>query len=68
MLYLAEVQRKTGFIGSGKADFKLLACQRGDTWTGVPGDEVIAAPDDAGYNAGALVRVELTNKRQIKRH
>ncbi|MEM9120367.1 MAG: pilus motility taxis protein HmpF [Cyanobacteria bacterium P01_F01_bin.56] len=68
MLYLAEVQRKTGFIGSGKADFKLLACQRGDTWTGVPGDEVIAAPDDAGYNAGALVMVELTNNRQIKRH
>lgn len=68
MLYLAEVQRKTGFIGSGKADFKLLACQRGDTWTGVPGEEVIAAPDDANYGAGALVMVELTNNRQIQRH
>lgn len=68
MLYLAEVQKKTGFIGGGKADFKLLACQRGDTWTGVPGDEIIAAPDDANYNAGALVMVELTNNRQIKRH
>jgi chromosome segregation ATPase len=68
VLYLAEVQRKTGFIGSGKADFKLLACQRGDTWTGVPGDETIAAPDDASYNAGALVMVELSNNRQITRH
>jgi chromosome segregation ATPase len=68
VLYLAEVQRKTGFIGSGKADFKLLACQRGDTWTGVPGDEIMAAPDDASYNAGALVMVELSNSRQITRH
>ena len=69
MLYLAEVQKKSGgFIGGGKADFKLLACQRGDTWTGVPGEEVIAAPDDANYNAGALVMVELSNNRQVQRH
>ncbi|MGF1458256.1 MAG: pilus motility taxis protein HmpF [Leptolyngbyaceae cyanobacterium] len=68
MLYLAEVQRKSGFMGGGKPDFKLLACQRGDIWTGVPGDETIPAPDDATYNGGALVMVELTNNRQIKRH
>jgi len=43
VLYLAEVQKKTGFIGGGKADFKLLACQRGEIWTSVPGDEMITA-------------------------
>jgi chromosome segregation ATPase len=68
VLYLAEVQKKSGFIGGGKADFKLLACQRGETWTGVPGEESIAAPDDANYGAGALVMVELNNNRQIQRH
>lgn len=69
MLYLAEVQKKTGFIGSGKPEFKLLACQRSEnSWSSVPGDETIGAPDDAAYNAGALVMVELTNNRQVQRH
>ncbi|MDA0672475.1 MAG: pilus motility taxis protein HmpF [Cyanobacteria bacterium] len=68
MLYLAEVQKKGGVFGSGKADFKLLACQRGEVWTAVPGEEVVAAPDDATYNAGALVMVEMGNNRQIQRH
>lgn len=69
MLYLAEVQRKTGFIGSGKAEFSLLACQRGEQdWSSIPGDEVIPAPDDASYNAGALVMVELSSNRQVQRH
>jgi len=69
VLYLAEVQKKTGFIGSGKPEFKLLACQRGEnSWTAVPGDETIGAPDDATYGAGTLVMVELTNNRQIQRH
>jgi len=69
VLYLAEVQKKTGFIGSGKPEFKLLACQRGEnSWTAVPGDETIGAPDDATYSAGALVMVEMTNNRQVQRH
>ncbi len=69
MLYLAEVQKKSGFIGSGKAEFKLLACQRGETWTAVPGEEMLAAPDDAAYNAGALVMVETnSSNRQVQRH
>lgn len=68
MLYLAEVQKKSGFMGGGKADFKLLACQRGETWTAVPNDEVVPAPDDASYSAGALVMLELSNNRQIQRH
>ncbi|WP_008312137.1 pilus motility taxis protein HmpF [Leptolyngbya sp. PCC 6406] len=68
MLYLAEVQKKSGVFGSGKAEFKLLTCQRGETWTTVPGDEVVAAPDDATYNAGALVMLEMGGNRQIQRH
>ncbi|NEQ32576.1 MAG: hypothetical protein F6K04_16495 [Leptolyngbya sp. SIO4C5] len=69
MLYLAEVQRKSGFMGSGKAEFKLLACQRGEqSWSAVPGEEIVAAPDDAGYGAGALVMVDLSNNRQVQRH
>lgn len=69
MLYLAEVQKKAGFIGSGKAEFKLLACQRSEnSWSAVSGDETIGAPDDASYNAGALVMVELSNNRQVQRH
>ncbi len=69
MLYLAEVQKKTGFIGSGKPEFKLLACQRSEySWTTVTGEETLVAPDDASYNAGALVMVEVSNSRQIQRH
>jgi chromosome segregation ATPase len=69
VLYLAEVQRKARVIGGGKAEFKLLACQRSEqSWAAVPGDEIIPAPDDAGYNAGALVMVDLTNSKQVQRH
>ncbi|MGB3295256.1 MAG: pilus motility taxis protein HmpF [Phormidesmis sp.] len=69
MLYLAETQRKSGFIGSGKAEFKLLACQRSEhDWSAVPSDEVIPAPDDAPYGADTLVMIELNNSRQVQRH
>jgi chromosome segregation ATPase len=69
VLYLAEVQRKARVIGGGKAEFKLLACQRSEqSWTAVSGDEIIPAPDDAGYNAGVLVMVDLTNSKQVQRH
>lgn len=69
MLYLAEVQKKTGFIGSGKPEFKLLACQRSEhSWSAVTGEEMLTAPDDASYNAGALVMVEVSGSRQIQRH
>ncbi|MGB3297045.1 MAG: pilus motility taxis protein HmpF [Phormidesmis sp.] len=69
MLYLAETQRKSGFIGSGKAEFRLLACQRSEhDWSAVPGDEVIAAPDDATYGADTLVMIELNSSRQVQRH
>lgn len=69
MLYLAETQRKSGFIGSGKAEFKLLACQRSEQdWSAVPGDETVPAPDDAAYGADTLVMIELNGSRQVQRH
>lgn len=69
MLYLAETQRKSGFIGNGKAEFKLLACQRSEhDWSAVPGDDVVAAPDDADYGADTLVMLELNSSRQVQRH
>ena len=69
MLYLAETQKKSGFIGSGKAEFKLLACQRAEhDWSAVPGDEMVAAPDDATYGADTLVMIELNSSRQVQRH
>ena len=69
MLYLAETQKKSGFIGSGKAEFKLLACQRSEhEWSGVPGEEIVAAPDDASYGDGELVMIDLNSSRQVQRH
>ena len=67
MLYLAEVQKsKSGFIGSGKAELKLLACQRSDqSWNAV--DEVLPAEEANNFNAGVLVMLDLTNNRQVKR-
>jgi chromosome segregation ATPase len=69
VLYLAEVQKKAGFIGVGRPEFKLLACQRSEySWTAINGDDVITAPDDASYNAGTLVMLEVNGNRQIQRH
>ncbi len=69
MLYLAEVLRKARVIGGGRAELKLLACQRSElSWSAVSGEEVIPAPDDANYNAGALVMVELSAGKQVQRH
>ncbi|NET32433.1 MAG: hypothetical protein F6K19_10550 [Cyanothece sp. SIO1E1] len=68
MLYLAEIQKKTGFIGSGKAELKLLACQRSEqNWSAVSGDEVVPADEASTFNAGTLVMVELTASRQVQR-
>ena len=69
MLYLAEVLRKARVIGSSRAELKLLACQRSElSWSAVPGEEIIAAPDDLSYGAGALVMVELSAGKQVQRH
>lgn len=68
MLYLAEVQKqKTGPFGGSKAELKLLACQRNDqSWSAVPGDEVIPADEANSFSPGALVIVNLGNNRQVQ--
>lgn len=68
MLYLAEVQVQKGFMAN-KAQLKLLACQRTDqSWSAVPGEELIGAPDDAAnLGSGALVLAELNNNKQVQR-
>ncbi len=71
MLYLAEVQRQKGgvFGGGGKAELKLLACQRTDqSWSAVPGDEAIPAPlEEANkLSDGALVIINLGGNRQVQ--
>jgi chromosome segregation ATPase len=69
MLYLAEIQKqKGGFIGSGKAELKLLACQRTEqNWSAIQGEELIAAPDEASnYGAAVLVLVDMNANRQIQ--
>lgn len=69
MLYLAEVLRKARVIGGGRPELKLLAYQRSElSWSAVSGEEIISAPDDVNYNAGALVMVELSAGKQVQRH
>lgn len=68
MLYLAEVQKKTGFIGGVKAELRLLACQRSEqNWTAVTGDEVIPSDEANNYASGALVLVDVAGNRQPQR-
>ncbi|MEO0406543.1 MAG: pilus motility taxis protein HmpF [Cyanobacteria bacterium P01_A01_bin.135] len=68
MLYLAEVQKKTRVLGSGKTEFKLLARQQSEySWTSAS-EDLIPAPDDVPYNSGTLVLVDLSSNRQIQRH
>jgi DNA repair exonuclease SbcCD ATPase subunit len=68
VLYLAEVQKKSGgLLGGGKAEIKLLACQRSEqSWSAVPGDESLPADEASDYAAGALVLVDVTNNKQVR--
>jgi chromosome segregation ATPase len=69
MLYLAEIQKqKGGFIGSGKAELRLLACQRTEqNWSAIQGDELVSAPDEASsYSVGILILVDMNSNRQIQ--
>ncbi len=69
MLYLAEVLKKSGgFIGGGKAELKLLACQRSEqNWVAIPGDETLPSDEANSYAAGALVLADVSNARQVTR-
>lgn len=68
MLYLAEVQKKGGGVFTGgKAELKLLACQRADSWSAVPNEEIIPAEEASNLNAGVLVLVDLTPSKQVQK-
>ncbi|MBE9032663.1 hypothetical protein IQ266_23280, partial [filamentous cyanobacterium LEGE 11480] len=69
MLYLAEVvQRKSGIMGGGKSELKLLACQRNEqSWSAVSGEEVVPADEASRYSSGALLLVDLTASKQVQR-
>lgn len=70
MLYLAEVQKKSGgILGGSKAELKLLACQRNDqSWSSVPGDETVTLPTEEvnRLTDGVLVMVNLGGNRQLQ--
>jgi DNA repair exonuclease SbcCD ATPase subunit len=67
VLYLAEVQKKSGVFGGGKAELKLLACQRADSWSATPNEEIISAEEANSLNPGVLVLVDLTANKQVQR-
>lgn len=67
MLYLAEVNKKTGFMGN-KTELKLLARQQSEqNWAMLPGEETVPAEIANEYNSGVLVLVELDSNQQVKK-
>jgi chromosome segregation ATPase len=70
VLYLAEVQKKSGgILGGSKAELRLLACQRNDqSWSSVPGDETVTLPTEEvnRLTDGVLVMVNLGGNRQLQ--
>jgi chromosome segregation ATPase len=67
VLYLAEVNKKTGFMGN-KTELKLLARQQSEqNWAMLPGEETVPAEIANEYNAGVLVLVELDSNQQVKK-
>jgi chromosome segregation ATPase len=66
VLYLAEVQKKSGVFGSGKAGLKLLAQQRSEhNWSPASGDE-ISFDDASTFGPGVLVMVEVGPNKQVQ--
>lgn len=68
MLYLAEVQKqKLGFMGGSETKLRLLACQHNDqSWSVVPGNELINAEEASNFGEGALIVVNLGTNRQLQ--
>lgn len=69
MLYLAEVrkQKSGGLLAKTSTELRLLACQRNDqSWSAVPGDEVIDAEAASDFDSGVMLVVNLNNNRQIQ--
>ncbi|MBF2098540.1 MAG: hypothetical protein IGQ88_09215 [Gloeomargaritaceae cyanobacterium C42_A2020_066] len=71
MIYLAEVQKKnkTGFLAGARTDLKLLACQRGETWSSLGGEEHLTVEENlvGGFNTGVLVLVHTGPNNQVQR-
>lgn len=68
MLYLAEVQKKSGLLGAAKAELRLLACQRGeDRWQTLANEQVIPIDKAGDYGHGMLVLADVGNNNQIQR-
>lgn len=66
MLYLAEVQKKTGFMGT-RTELKLLARQQAEhSWNPVPGDDIVPMDGGNEYAQGSLVLVEVSANRQVQ--
>jgi DNA repair exonuclease SbcCD ATPase subunit len=68
VLYLAEVKKQTrGFIGGYKTELKLLACQHNDqTWSAIPGEDILTYDETNSLGEGALLLVNLGNNRQLQ--
>jgi chromosome segregation ATPase len=68
VLYLAEVKKQTrGFIGGNKTELKLLACQHNDqTWSAVPGDDILTYDETNSMSEGTLLLINLGNNRQMQ--
>jgi hypothetical protein len=68
VLYLAEVKKQTrGFIGGYKTELKLLACQHNDqTWSALPGEDILTYDETNSLGEGALLLVNLSNNRQLQ--
>ena len=68
MLYLTEVKKQTrGFIGGYKTELKLLACQHNDqTWSAIPGEDILTYDETNSLGEGALLLVNLSNNRQLQ--
>ena len=68
MLYLGEVKKQIrGFIGGYKTELKLLACQHNDqTWSAIPGEDILTYDETNSLGEGALLLVNLSNNRQLQ--
>jgi chromosome segregation ATPase len=68
VLYLGEVKKQIrGFIGGYKTELKLLACQHNDqTWSAIPGEDILTYDETNSLGEGALLLVNLSNNRQLQ--
>jgi chromosome segregation ATPase len=67
VLYLAEVHKKTSFMAGVKTELRLLARQQAEqSWTPVPGEEMVPFDATSDYNHGHLVLVDLSANRQVQ--